>query len=231
MTTQNTTRLGSLPSSTAEMYRADHEVHRRLAGETISKYKTYYYSGGQAEIYFSNIFIDEINSLQFQTVTNRSPIYGYASQLFDTIAKGNLIVHGSFALNFIQAGYLNIVAQHISDRETKYSYTRTGLQDIDTSTEFRTQQAINAIRGLGNQEFKQLAEGLGKENNNSLPITRFDRIDPFDIYAVFGDHRDEDANHTVRHIKHVYLTGNSQRVEANGQPIMDVYEFIAHDIL
>jgi len=200
---------------------------------TISTYKTYYYCGGQAEIYLNDVLIDELNSLMFNTITNRSPIYGYASQLFDTVVKGNLIIHGTLTVNFIEAGYLNIIAQHLWDRSAPPNDLGISLRDsdLDTSTEFRARQTINQIHQLGNKEFKKLATDLNKKQNGSHQVTRFDKIPPFDIYAVFGNHRDPDANHTVKHIKGVYLTGESMVVEASGQPIMEQYSFIAHDIV
>ena len=70
------------------------------------EYNLDYYSGAQASMFIENILIDEVTSLQWTIQQSKVPIYGYASQLFDDVAKGTLIVQGSFSINFVESGYL-----------------------------------------------------------------------------------------------------------------------------
>lgn len=207
----------------------------------LNTYKTYYYSGGQAQIYLEDVFLDEVANLTFTTVTNKSPIYGYASERFDTVAKGNMLIQGSFTINFVSAGYLQIVSQIVregngdakSDNPDRRDLLLNGVKfrEIDSSNTFELTQAINQIRGFGNAEFKQLSKEMYDRKSRSRVLNaQFYELPPFDIFAVFGDINDSTANHTVRQIKEVYLTGQSQVISSSGEAIMEQYTFIARDI-
>lgn len=73
-----------------------------------------YYSGSQITIWFGDILLDDIMSIQWTRHQSKRPIYGYASQKFDSVANGTVIVQGSFVLNFRQAGYLPVILNKIS---------------------------------------------------------------------------------------------------------------------
>lgn len=252
-------------------------------------YTPQYYSGSQAQIYFNDVLIDEISNIQYTTITNKTPIYGYASELFDTIAAGNLIVQGSFTINYIEAGYLPIIAMAMLERkfaagavgrmtdrswiETKPRLDhRVGLgrpnenvsqfptmsmpdTKLDVSTyptsilspnSYLAAQALNQVKSLGNKEFRELSRqamynkitkegefsGVSKvESINGIRIpSRFDLIPPFDIYLICGDFADPKADHTVRKIKDVYLTGQAQTVISNGEPVQESYTFVARTL-
>jgi hypothetical protein len=65
-----------------------------------------YFCGSQANIVVGGHVIDECYSIQFELVTNRTPIYGYASHRFDSVLEGNILVSGILAINFIHPNYL-----------------------------------------------------------------------------------------------------------------------------
>ena len=209
-------------------------VDRGNAIPGTSTYKTYYYTGGQAQIYMRDVFLDEVTSLQFSTVTNKTPIFGYASRRFDTVAAGNMLVQGTFTINFVSSGYLQIIAQSIQDknRDSKSSAAKGILKrhsDI-AKDPYLLNQTINQIRGLGNQEFRAYSLQLLKSQRGAGKILQFYDIPPFDIFAVFGDSHDPNANSTTRNIKEVYLTGQSQVVSTGGEVLQEQYSFIAKDI-
>lgn len=72
-----------------------------------------FYSGSQITVWFGNIMIDDINSIQWQYSQNKKPIYGYGSQQFDAVAKGTIIIQGEFVVNFRQRGYISMVLDEI----------------------------------------------------------------------------------------------------------------------
>jgi hypothetical protein len=72
-----------------------------------------FYSGSQISVWFGNIFMDDINSIQWARNQNKVPIYGYASQNFDAVANGTVIVQGTFTINFRQQGYIPAVVSEI----------------------------------------------------------------------------------------------------------------------
>lgn len=65
-----------------------------------------YYDASQQSIYIGDVLVEEITSIQYSLQQSKTPIYGYASQLFDDTSAGQVIVSGSFTINFKEAGYL-----------------------------------------------------------------------------------------------------------------------------
>jgi len=87
-----------------------------LAREANLVYDQEYYSSSQACIYFGDIWIDEITGIQYQIEHSKTPIYGYASTLYDAMVRGPLLVRGSFTINFKEAGYLFVVLNEYKKR-------------------------------------------------------------------------------------------------------------------
>jgi hypothetical protein len=74
-------------------------------------YDLEYFSGAQMNMYIGDVLIDEVTSLQIQVQQKKMPVYGYASQLFDKVAKGTVFVEGTFTINFKESGYLYAVLE------------------------------------------------------------------------------------------------------------------------
>jgi hypothetical protein len=77
-------------------------LHKRV-------YAKDYFTGVQAGIYIGDVYIDEVTSIQYSLMQSKVPIYGYASQLFDAVVPGVVIVEGNLSINFKESGYLWIV--------------------------------------------------------------------------------------------------------------------------
>lgn len=69
-------------------------------------YDLEYYDASQMQLYIGDVFVDEITSLGYSCSQSKAPLYGYASQLFDDVAAGQVIVQGEFTINFKEQGYL-----------------------------------------------------------------------------------------------------------------------------
>lgn len=65
-----------------------------------------YFTGSQMFLYIGDVWVDEVTSLSYVTQQQKTPLYGYASQLFDDTAAGQVIVQGSFTINYKEQGYL-----------------------------------------------------------------------------------------------------------------------------
>ena len=70
-------------------------------------FKKSYYSGSSALVYFNHIWIPDVTSIAYNGTPQDSPIFGYSSENFDAVTKGNYIVNGSISMNFIRTGYIN----------------------------------------------------------------------------------------------------------------------------
>jgi hypothetical protein len=77
-----------------------------------ANYQTYpydYYSGADCKVFYGDIWVDDIITIQWSVNQNKTPIYGYASQLFDAVAKGQILVQGTMSVAFKEVGYLNLI--------------------------------------------------------------------------------------------------------------------------
>lgn len=98
---------------------------------------------------------------------------------------------------------------------------------------------IRAGGGIGDAEnifeaFEDKVWGMKKEDREEEDHRRADdnRLNPFDIYITYGDFvGDNSVNHTIRKIADVSIIGTSQQIVIDGQPIQEVYDFIARNIV
>lgn len=65
-----------------------------------------YFSSIDSEIYFGDIFIDDINRIEYEVVEKTLPIFGYNSRRFDFLMQGVRYVQGEFTINFTKSGWL-----------------------------------------------------------------------------------------------------------------------------
>lgn len=75
-------------------------------------YQTYpydYFTGTDCKIFFGDIWVDDIVTIQYNVSQNKAPLYGYASQTYDAIAKGQVLVQGTLTIAFKEVGYLNTI--------------------------------------------------------------------------------------------------------------------------
>jgi len=76
----------------------------------LQPYKdTEFFSGAQSRVYFGSILVDDIASIEWRGASSKRPVYGYASEQFDAVAKGQYIVNGAFMVPFKEVGYLHAV--------------------------------------------------------------------------------------------------------------------------
>jgi hypothetical protein len=62
-----------------------------------------------ARMYIGNVFVDELDSVQFVLQDNKIPVYSYTGRYFSAIGQGRSLVQGQIAVNFISEGYLYAV--------------------------------------------------------------------------------------------------------------------------
>ena len=89
-----------------------------------ANYQTYpydYFTGTTAKIFFGDVWVDDIISINYNVSQSKEPIYGYASQTFDAVARGVVIVQGSFSIAFKEMGYLNIIQNLLEQQRNKAS--------------------------------------------------------------------------------------------------------------
>lgn len=85
-----------------------------------------YFTATDCHVYFNDVYMDELTGLSFSLSETVQPIYSYASNTWDYVARGTRIVQGEFRIAFKEAGYMFMILDHIgqlSDRKkTTLSY-------------------------------------------------------------------------------------------------------------
>ena len=72
-----------------------------------------YFSGSQVNIYFGDIWVDEITAMELSIQENVQPIYGYASYTADAWARGTRLITGTFRINFKESYYLHAILNEL----------------------------------------------------------------------------------------------------------------------
>lgn len=281
-------------------------------------YNVEYFAGSTGAIYIGDVWVDEVTSFSYSVHQTRRPIYGYASQLFDDVSKGNVLVQGTFSINFKEAGYLWLVLNRYKEVMTgkpdaiyknagnsgargefdspfvssnKNEVNRQNIEqivngEVSTFVRNRQLQALtdawgnlqaagaedilqaersrqsaslggyasdarrSAARGDTNvgsaegvfEEFedavwgkRSVAKGtaaLGQELDQQHRRADDPYLNPFEIYLVHGDFLGSDYdNHTIQRLRDVYILGSSRQEVIDGQPIQEVYSFIARNLV
>lgn len=212
-----------------------------------------YFTMTQARMYIGNLFIDELNALQFAMQDNKIPVYGYASRFYDAVAQGKSLVQGQFTVNFISEGYLvttlreyaknvdngSTVIDQIAQQQQARLLTLTNLlQNPDPGW---TPDMIAAAKA----EISNLASTLGpasvtaakaginanirQQNNSILGLAGGDYPNAvyedtsFDIVVEYTG-----AGRTIiRRLEDCHLISNESIMDHSGTPILDSYGFIA----
>lgn len=266
-----------------------------------------YFAGTDCKIFFGDIWVDDIVTIQYNVTQSKTPIYGYASQNFDAVARGQVLVEGTLAVSFKETGYLNIIQAQLEAQKRR---TETGIQSkIQKLSEDKIQKYIPGINSIneegekidftysatgtpeiikqeqtieqilsnkkgkpnssssamdktfklnekGDRDFEDFAEVLedsiwGDSNGHFLELEdKLKRVDEFDyndvggintakntsyadvlnIMLTFGDINDYRAEHTLVVLNDVHFLSTSMIVSPDGNPIAEVYNFIARDI-
>ena len=108
-----------------------------------------YFTSNQSFVYIGDTLVDEVTSLQWNLVQNKTPVYGYSSQLFDATTMGHVLVQGQFTINFKEAGYLWAILSR--------------WHNIDN--EFLNTQGIKMPGGNKSRELSR-----GRRDNSNRPI-------------------------------------------------------------
>lgn len=117
-------------------------------------YDLEYFTGSTTFLYIGDVLIDEVVSLQYSIQQAKQPIFGYASQLFDTVAAGQVYVQGSFAINYKEQGYLWAVLRRyfkISEAASKLSFLKDrNNRRLSSSEKARKRRDESLLLGKGN---------------------------------------------------------------------------------
>ncbi|HLD91533.1 MAG TPA: hypothetical protein VI911_11095 [Patescibacteria group bacterium] len=168
----------------------------------FSTYPQDYFCGAQVRIYFGSIYVDDIATIQYQTSHSKTPLYGYGDHQFRTIAKGQLLVRGSFTIAFKETGYLysiiqlmradkaglELISKSKDSFETYMKYIGNGLtpeQALDYTANNKTTNQVFGTDFKDSADFEDISEVLedaiwGKPGTPAFLQSRIPRSDELD---------------------------------------------------
>ena len=171
-----------------------------------------YYSGSQISVWFSDIWVEDIMSIRFSYNQEKRPIYGYASQYFDAVAKGQVIIQGDFTINFRERGYISYIVNSIKqlEQDIKAGQSKQQSEVVWTQAKSLISQhlrrgtfgptTIAEIQELGNSEdfwgnvelYEKIIWGEGEEGEKIYPgtpdiIQQNNLPKGFNIMITYGD--------------------------------------------
>ena len=173
-----------------------------------------YFSQLDTEVYFGSEQIDEIVAFDFTVSEPKLPIYGFNSFYANRIVSGRRQIQGTFAINFTNTLYLLNVLNKIDDSILKAKYNAAG-SDVYLDYEsllYRCEGEDSTGLGIG---------------NNSI----FSKI--FDITLSYGYGKTDGMqtyNSCYQTLVGVQIVDYRQALDTEGNPILDMYSFIAKDI-
>lgn len=203
-----------------------------------------YYSGANIGIYLKDQLLTTVVGLQFNHMQARTPVYGYASSLYDGVADGHVIVEGQLFTNFIQSQLLSAYINNaITGKTVDTIRANTGTLNPDEAGNINfANYTTEEIDTLKQQIWGQQSSGSRSWSDINIPaiegtdILSHARPDQhltgFDIEVWYGNRfkRTEFTNTTVRVIRDVRITGFGQSITVDGEPIIESYSFIARSV-
>lgn len=124
-----------------------------------------YYSGANVKVYFGDVWVKELASIQYQIEEQVAPVYGFNSYMFDKVARGTRLVTGSFMINHTDAGYLDIILERLSQNtseEQDNALTPNNLssliKDVRGKNSSRNIESLLSIDG--DSKYEDYVEGL-----------------------------------------------------------------------
>jgi len=152
-----TNRRKAINKSFNEQY---NQPQNPFTDATRDNYQTYpydYFCGTDAKIFFGDIWVDDIITIQYNINQTKTPIYGYADQEFAAVALGNIIVQGTLAIAFKETGYLNVI-QYMLENQRNTSTKALGYK-LKNMREQSANRMSKYVPGL--TEGPDVREGTG----------------------------------------------------------------------
>lgn len=185
----------------------EYDITRNSKGYTQSnpKYKRYY-SQIDANVWFGDKLISDIQNIAYNLAQHDMPIFGYNSYIYDEIAIGNRIVQGAFTVNFTSPRYIEDIIE---------KYKSASIVNEDTVKIEEYSEIIKPLRTSANVHKNPDHDSIWKNG--------------FEIDITYGedDNIMGDPIHVILLDCHIM---NVQTVlDSSGRPILEQYQFIARD--
>ena len=200
-----------------------------------SRYPFEYFAGANTVVYLDNFPLLECAGFSYEISESKRPIYGYASRLYDAIARGQVIVQGTLLINYVHQDYLFRAAQ-IANNQLPAETDATRPTSLPPNTEGQ-----RLLEGVDPTE-EEIAEAVSyywdAPELATLPtdigvhetFNMHDAVGGFNLRVVFGEQGGaEPSGKTGVLLTGVSFTGSGKRIEVDAETIVEAYSFFARN--
>lgn len=219
----------------AEQEKNEALLAARQRAEEDAQFYSYpqnYVCGAQIGVFMGDRWIDNLVSIEYTKTVNKTPVYGYASEKFDAVSKGTVIVNGTFSLVYSDESYLPSLMQRFMNNNTIETVASIPdpiqrMKELFWHTKSSTEQNLT----------DPLVMDYSHEGVDGVVKPGFDIHVVFGIYDYLQHHiykdgsvqADFDLNMPITIIQDIHLTSQSIIVGPTGEPIGETYTFFAKD--
>lgn len=109
-------------------------------------------SGTDCKVFYGDIWVDDVVSIQYTVNQSKTPIYGYAAQNYNAVAKGRVIVNGMLTIAFKETGYLNLI-QRVAEtqKNNAYKVIKRKVDVLQSKSEHRLAKFDPSLTYIGDQ--------------------------------------------------------------------------------
>lgn len=187
-----------------------------------AKNKNTYVSTAQGKLYLDGILIDECYDIQYSYKELKEPIFGYNSKYYDYLLPGNVIIIGSFTINYKHDGYLSAIlnkAQQDKTSDINKLISRKVKADVDAQDykyaliEYKrlvkTLKELEAEKLMIPSHISAIEETINdiKNTDNSNKKNEVDLLE--EQYKQAAEEAGETTSNRV-----IYITNNIEEIEA-----------------
>lgn len=140
-----------------------------------------YFSGANAKVYFGDVWVEELASIQYTISENVQPIFGFHSYTYDRVARGNRYVSGQFVINFTENGYLQTILNSLSlssEGDEDYGYAN----DVSyyTNGDDSSKTISKLLKSNGGETYSDMVNSLkqsfwGDTSTGGLSQSKFEK--------------------------------------------------------
>jgi hypothetical protein len=210
------------------------------------KFDSIYFSGAQTEISIGKFKVDEAIEVEGVYSMSQTPIYGYASTHFNTVAVGKVLVSGSIIINYVFDGYLYAFIKAAKEKNVidailnQYANEKVALASPSGPTngiekEVEVSENVDLFDYISTSDIKKFQDKHWTKpdqfSTNNAPA-RPEFAGPFNI--LVKDYKvgyDRDADTSQRTLIDCFINRQAFVRRVDGSPIVEVYQFIAKTIL
>lgn len=209
-----------------------------------------YFCGANIVVQVEDFPVLEAVGISYQAQESKMPIYGYSSRHFDAVARGQVIVQGSLAINYVQQDYLfHAIRLGLNKKKVQVDGFGSPNQDLlELADIMKENDAVRdeifqeLVRNYPEnirlaQAFKQrhwdlgVNDNLGKAKDVIVP-NPFDVYGGIDIKITFGSKPNDFERTGVTGVllSNCYFTGRGVSISIDEQSIIEEYGFFARNV-